>query len=197
MAACEADSSLDATAILSTPIQFFASQHILISCGTVPVDPLARKIATLRDTKHGIIQLPKGRKNVDEDLLTAALRETYEETGLRFEPLPLKMATRATPVVALADGEDPGLTEGIECCEVSSVCVYPCKWTGAFKMVFWFAAKGRVGDEQVKGTMEPWEEDCEVEWVDAQEAAGRMSTDGDAKAVEKVLEDMRRTGYDI
>ncbi|KAH7019169.1 hypothetical protein EDB80DRAFT_869842 [Ilyonectria destructans] len=201
MAACEANLDYSPAEILKTKQQYFPSQHMMISCGCVPVDPVARKIAILRDTVYNLIQLPKGRKNIGEDLLATALRETYEETGVRFSALPLKVATRATPtremVGSFVPGENPDVTDALFNCEVSSVCSYPCIYTGAFKVVFWFAAQGDSAGVPVEVTKESWEENVIMEWVNAREAAEVMSARADGDVIEKVLVDMRNSGYDI
>ncbi|KAK2752921.1 nudix domain-containing protein [Colletotrichum kahawae] len=201
MAACEANPNASRSLFLRTPQRHYPSQHLLISCGTVPVDPVARKIAVLHDIADHTVWLPKGRKEIGEDLLATALRETREETGLQVEALPLKVATRATPDPKLQGtfpvGENPDVTDGLENCEASSVCVYPCVFTGALKIVFWFAARVDVGD--VPGDVErvPWDENMRLEWVEAREAAGMMAFKADGEVVEKVLDDMTKSGYDI
>ena len=90
-----------------------------------------------------------------------------------------------------------GLTEGLVNCEPSSVCVYRCQQTHSFKMIFWFAAKGDCTAKQDASTREAWEQGFELEWVEARDAAARMSDEADGKVIEKVLADMRNTGYDI
>lgn len=181
---------------------FIPAETLMISCGCVPVDYMRKKIAIIYDCNSGYTQLPKGRKNIHEDLHATAIRETCEETGLEFSPLPLNNATRATPTAdmcrngTLTVGPN-GLTTGLVNCEPSSVCVYRCRDTQAFKLVFWFAAQGDSTAKPDDSTREAWEEGFEVEWVEAREAAARMSAEADGRVIEKVLADMRNTGYDI
>ncbi|KAJ3498880.1 hypothetical protein NLG97_g772 [Lecanicillium saksenae] len=183
--------------------RFIPADQLMISCGCVPVDIAMKKVAIIYDHVSGYTQLPKGRKNIHEDLHTTAVRETCEETGLEFHALPLKTATRATPTAEMMREDSSlsvgpnGLTEGFINCEASSVCVYRCRDTGAFKMVFWFAAQGDCTAKPDAHTREAWEEGFEIEWVDAKDAASRMSDEADGKVIEKVLTDMRNTGYDI
>ncbi|TQV93384.1 NUDIX hydrolase domain-containing protein [Cordyceps javanica] len=183
--------------------RFIPAEFLMISCGCVPVDPRARKIAIIYDRDSGYTQLPKGRKNIHEDLHATAIRETCEETGLEFHPLPLKNTTRATPSDSMMLEDKTltvgpnGLTEGLVNCEPSSVCVYRCRQTHSFKMIFWFAAKGDCTAKQDASTREAWEQGFELEWVEARDAAARMSDEADGKVIEKVLADMRNTGYDI
>lgn len=213
MASSEATPSNDTTRI--TNKSFFPSHSFMISCGCIGIDIPRQKIAVLRDTStkpspplsgdssssssSSYIHLPKGRKNISEDLLATALREGYEETGVVFTALPLRVATRATPLPTDGGGggENPGLTTEVLNCEASSVATRLYADTGVWKMVFWFAAQGDSSVEPVLGTKEPWEEHHVLEWVDASEAAGLMTFEDDAEAVRKVLADVRRTGYVI
>lgn len=183
--------------------RFIPAQDLMISCGCVPVDPVAKKIAIIYDPQSGYTQLPKGRKNIHEDLHATAIRETCEETGLNFSPLPLTFTTRATPSAELLQADSSltvtptGVTKGVANCEPSSVCVYRCRSTNALKMVFWFAAQGSCEDKPNTEGRESWEESFQVEWVNAKDASSRMDTAADASVIEKVLTDMRNSGYDI
>ncbi|EFY85260.1 NUDIX domain-containing protein [Metarhizium acridum CQMa 102] len=81
--------------------RFTPSQGALVCGGCVIIDPTLRKVAFIHDPSTGINQLPKGRKNIGEDIHAAALREAREETGLHVAPLPLKGLTRATPTAQM------------------------------------------------------------------------------------------------
>lgn len=86
---------------INDAMTFTPSERCTISCGTVCVDPRTSKVLIIFNRRLGIWQLPKGRKNIGEDLQSAALRETYEETGVRADLLPLKIRTRSTtPYIA-------------------------------------------------------------------------------------------------
>lgn len=179
---------------------FFPSQSFTIRCGCIPIDPTARKIAIIRQTSRSKpIHLPRGTKNINEDLLTAALRESYEETGIPFHPLPLKIATRAWPTARLnfEDGVDPDVAEDVLNCEPSSVCVEEVEGTGRVKIVFWFAARGDAGVSGESVGRDPWVHGMEVLWVGYREAVEMMTWESDKRVIEKVLEDMRNSGYDV
>lgn len=181
--------------------RFVSSDNLMISCGCVPIDLKLRKIAILHDINTGVTQLPKGRKNIGEDLHKAALRETCEETGIQFDELPLRISTRATPTKEMeAEGVPShmaGITRGITNCEPSSVCVYRCESTLAFKIVFWFAAQGDSTSIPNSDTKEAWETNLKLEWVDAQVASSKMTFEADGNVIKKVLMDMRNSGYAI
>lgn len=206
------DPSASAEVFLSVPQQFIPSHDLIISCGCVIVDPVARTVAILHDRSVNITQLPKGRKNIGESHSDAALREAYEETGVKCKPLPLLVPTRATVPAAHATLElNPSentpdvasqtdnidVTDTVINTEPVAICTYPCVFTGAFKLVFWYAAAADSTAAPDPGTKEPWEADLELTWAPAREAGARMTFAADGEVVGKVLADMRRSGYDI
>ncbi len=69
--------------------------------------------------------------------------------------------------------------------------------TQSSELLFWFAAKGDSKAKPDDSTREAWEEGLEIEWAEAREAAARISAEADGRAIEKVLADMRNTGYDV
>lgn len=73
----------------------------------------------------------------------------------------------------------------------------PVHLHGALKMVFWFAS--RASERQAPDEVEqvPWDASVRLEWVDTKKAAVLMTFMAGEQVVEKVLEDLRDSGYDI
>lgn len=174
--------------------RFYPSHKFITSCGTVTVDLRLRCVLLIYNRRHRIHQLPKGRKNIGEDLLAAALRETREETDVVVRSVPLQIRTRATP--ADAPPGAPEITEETDSTEPVAVCHYPDPCSGAMKIVFYFVAEGRCGlsPEDRTGVDRG---KFEVVWVDFDEAAGRLAFKEDGMVVTKALEDLRSSGYDV
>ncbi|KAJ0163023.1 hypothetical protein CTA2_3631 [Colletotrichum tanaceti] len=174
--------------------KFFPSHKFIISCGTVTVDMRARRILLIYNKRHRIYQLPKGRKNIGEDLLAAALRETREETGVEARSVALRLRTRATR--AGGPPESPEVSEEVADTEPVAVCHYPDPASGAMKMVFYFVAEGScdlaqegwTGEDRIK---------FDVVWVEIAAAADMLAFKEDGMVVDKALEDLRASGYDI
>ncbi|KAL2757809.1 hypothetical protein ACRALDRAFT_2099721 [Sodiomyces alcalophilus JCM 7366] len=192
----------------------------MISAGTVTVDLGTKQVLLVFNKRQGVYQLPKGRKDIGEDLLACAVRETLEETGVHVTPLALKVATRATvargeendekrekekprgKVDGRGDGhvEDgipgEGLTVERYNHEAAACCQYMDLETKAMKMIFYYAATGdsRAEPRALQG---PDEGLFENVWSSVDEAAERLTFKEDGQIVKKVLADMRRSGYDI
>ncbi|GAW16430.1 hypothetical protein ANO14919_058570 [Xylariales sp. No.14919] len=104
---------------------YHKSDDIIVSCGTVTInkaDGPCPKVLVVYNNRIGIFQLPKGRKDIGEGYLDAAIRETTEETGIAVRPLRLRFGSRSTPPrLATATGataygsEDPstGVTRSL------------------------------------------------------------------------------------
>ncbi|OHE96460.1 NUDIX domain-containing protein [Colletotrichum orchidophilum] len=174
--------------------KFYPSNKFIISCGTVTIDMRARRVLLIYNKRHHIYQMPKGRKDIGEDFLAAALRETREETGVAVKPVTLRLSTRATP--AGGPSGAPEVSDEITNTEPIAVCHYPDPATGAMKMVFYFVAEGNcdlgpegwTGEDRVK---------FDVSWVDVEDAANKLAFKEDGMVVTKALEDLRNSGYDI
>lgn len=207
-------------------MSFHPSEATTISCGTVTIDPAKQKLLLIWNKKLKIYQLPKGRKNIGEDMLSAAIRETYEETGVRTTPWRLKIATRATPPsdhshsaddTARADeqlksqqakgndcrdgpSESSGceITEGQLSTEFLGCCRYPDPQSSipTMKVVFFFAATADSTLPRGPGAQEDWEK-LEMIWTSTSEAAAMLRFKAEAAIVRKALEDVRKSGYSV
>ncbi|KAI1352703.1 hypothetical protein F5Y01DRAFT_303871 [Xylaria sp. FL0043] len=141
---------------------YHKSDEIIVSCGTVTIskaeDPNP-KVLVVYNNRIGIYQLPKGRKDIGEGYLDAAIRETTEETGIAVCPLRLRFASRLTPPrLATATGvttcgpEDPstGVTSSLS---NEMIGVNPDPATGAWRNIHWYAAKPCDGLERDEACM--------------------------------------------
>ncbi|KAK3310780.1 NUDIX hydrolase domain-like protein [Chaetomium strumarium] len=172
-----------------------------MSCGTVTIDPHQAKVLVIWNNRLKLYQLPKGRRNINESMLAAALRETHEETGLRVTPLKLDIATRATlPKTQRADTSQkpPNITEGYPSTEFVGACLYPDPQseTEALKIVYFFAATARCTDKPDSGTQEEWEK-LDAKWIPLSEVDSTLRFGAEVLTVKKTVEDMRRSGYTI
>ncbi|EJT70751.1 hypothetical protein GGTG_11774 [Gaeumannomyces tritici R3-111a-1] len=95
---------------------FTPSERQTVSCGAVAIDLRRGRILSLYNKKLGIAQLPKGRKQIGEGHIGAAIRETLEESGVRVRPLPLKVCTRssAAPLEQQSQHRERQLPAGVD-----------------------------------------------------------------------------------
>ncbi len=170
-----------------------------MSCGTVTVDARRGMVLVVWNNRLKLYQLPKGRRNLNESMLSAALRETYEETGLHVTPLCLDIATRATlPRTANSDTtkKPPNITEGHPSNEFVGACFYPDPQseTEALKIVYFFAATAECTDTPNAGTQEDWEK-LDAKWIPLSEVSGTLRFAAEVEVVMKAVADMKRSGY--
>ncbi|KAK5662922.1 hypothetical protein OQA88_6334 [Cercophora sp. LCS_1] len=177
---------------------FHPADAFVMSCGTVTIDLQRGLILLIWNKKLQAYQLPKGRRNIDENMWSAALRETYEETGYLVRPLRLKIATRATPPAAEKTTDNPQITEGRISTEILGICIYPDPQSDApaLKMVFYYVATADSTATPAVGTQENHEK-LEASWVPVAEAAAKLRFQGEKAVVLKALDDIRKTGYTI
>ncbi|KAJ2973298.1 hypothetical protein NQ176_g6689 [Zarea fungicola] len=152
------------------------SDSFVISCGTVTVDLVASKVLLIRTRKTNECYLPKGRKDIDESLHAAAIRETYEETGVLARTLPVKIVTRATTAAGRAI--HAGAQNVTEPFAVSQRIT-----NGVRKIIFWFVA---VADSTVvpnEGTQQADEDFLSV-WVAFEAVGSTLDFEDDIRVAE-------------
>jgi 8-oxo-dGTP pyrophosphatase MutT (NUDIX family) len=160
------------------------SPNFVLTAGTVLFrrSPHGLQVCILHHLTKGHWLLPKGRKDRNESVEAAALRETFEETGYPCRFLSnLKMWTRAPPaganvkdVVALA----PNAKEPFA---VTMRTVRP----GNVKFTWWYIAEP-TGAPKQEGT-QTQSESFASEFFDVEIALRRLTFASDRKVVEKAL----------
>ncbi|OAA49133.1 AvaB protein [Beauveria brongniartii RCEF 3172] len=154
------------------------SDGFVISCGTVTVDIAESRVLLIRSRGTGEYYLPKGRKDVHESLEDAALRETWEETGVRAQLLPVCITTRATPSAAAgAAGADPAS------CVTEPMAVAQRVTDGVLKIIFWFVAAADSAAAPEEG-MQQEGEDFEALWVGWDKVRSTLTFEDDWRIAE-------------
>jgi ADP-ribose pyrophosphatase YjhB (NUDIX family) len=182
-------------------MSFRPASALGMSCGTVTIDPRHAMVLVIWNNRLKLYQLPKGRRNLNESMLSAALRETYEETGVRVTPLQLDVATRATPpkkANADTSQKPPNITEGHPSNESIGACLYPDPQseTEALKIVYFFAATAEYTAARDSGTQEEWEK-LDAKWIPLSEVPSTLRFEAEVRAVTKTVADMKKSGYTI
>ncbi len=129
------------------------------------------QICILHHKKTGDFVLPKGRKDVNESLEHAGLRETFEETGYACEPLPCTLFTRA-PNPELYTGLEPHVEP--KCTEPFTI-TFRTQRDGCAKVIFWYLMRVASNSAPVvQGSQMP-NEDFEPVFLDAREAVRKLT----------------------
>ncbi|KAI1130034.1 hypothetical protein F5Y10DRAFT_263612 [Nemania abortiva] len=186
---------------------YHRSDEIIVSCGTVTINKAegpCPKVLAVYNNRIGIYQLPKGRKDIGEEYLDAAIRETVEETGIAVRPLRLRFGSRSTPPrsattkeTTICSPEDPstGVTRSLS---NEVIGVNPDPATGAWRNIHWYAAKPCDGTERDEACM-PIPDDRDkfsTFWFSETEALARLKLDDEKFMVRVAFEYTRNMSTD-
>jgi 8-oxo-dGTP pyrophosphatase MutT (NUDIX family) len=154
----------------------FFSDEFAISCGTVTIDVRESKVLLIHMRKNGEYMLPKGRKDVGESLEATALRETYEETGIKAQLLPVAIDSQATST----QGQDrpKAITEPI--------AVSQRMTQGGLKIIFWYVGVADSTIPPVEGTQQE-NESFQTVWVKFDEVESIISWEDDRRVAMKAV----------
>eukprot|EP00924_Labyrinthula_sp_SR-Ha-C_P000982 snap_masked-scaffold_7-processed-gene-9.41-mRNA-1 protein AED:1.00 eAED:1.00 QI:0/-1/0/0/-1/1/1/0/304 len=166
----------------------YFSNEFVTSCGSVLFNLSQKRIVIVENRKKdGSVEfvLPKGRKNVGEDVQDAALRETFEETGYPCELFPLLMETRATETTDLEDlvREKKNISEPFCICTRTNI-------KSGMKLIFWYISK--VTGKYVSNTQMQNEDLSPVE-LPYMEAIEKLSFQDEKNMVEKAIKLVSKT----
>jgi len=173
------------------PQKLYLADHFVVAAGSVlfrrsPENVL--EICLLFEKIKSEWLLPKGRKDQGESIETAALRETFEETGYKCELMPIRMATRA-PAPGI-NGEDTVVAaDGIT--EPFATTVRDVGPERGVKIIWWYITRLKEGvTEKVENTQTEWEQFVSS-FVEADAAVSRLTYEDDRTLVRKALEIVR------
>jgi len=152
---------------------FYPSDRFVISCGTVPLDLTHKKVLLVRLRSTNEFLLPKGRKDANECLKSAAARETYEETGYPTTILPLNVPTRATNRTGDKEHTEPiAITQRVT--------------DGVMKIIFWYAASV-VSQSLPEQDTQQEGEDFESVWMDCGQALAALTFADDREVAQLAI----------
>ncbi|KAK4162458.1 NUDIX hydrolase domain-like protein [Cladorrhinum sp. PSN259] len=177
----------------------YPAHMFVMSCGCVVFDLGRGLVLIIYNTRLGIFQIPKGRRNIGESMIDAAFRETYEETGLRVERLAVTMSTRASLPRGNRGTEKVEVVE----CEIDNEpfasCTYPCpqaETPGVQKTTYYFPATCDSTSERDLGTQEEHEH-LEPQWIPISKAAEMLTFKAEVGVIDLAVDCVRKSGYTI
>jgi 8-oxo-dGTP pyrophosphatase MutT (NUDIX family) len=165
----------------------YDAEHFVESVGAIAIKTSTRKICLIHYVERDEWLLAKGRRNVGESRLEAALREIKEETGYSCRILPLTMTTRAPPAVETGDCPDePRVHKGV--CEPFMFTCRHLEEGCAVKLIWWYIA---AIDETA--AVECGEEQFNVRLFDFEEALCMLTFENDRQIVRKAIQVFENT----
>ncbi|EEU47046.1 uncharacterized protein NECHADRAFT_92100 [Fusarium vanettenii 77-13-4] len=169
----------------STDKSLHFSNQFVISCGTVSLDLERSKVLLVRCRRRGECMLPKGRKDIDESLEETALRETFEETGIRVQLLPVDINSLATLPSSIKTEDRPeAVTEPIAVTQRTTR-------QGILKIIFWYVAAADSTTVPEEGTQQE-NEDFDPVWSDFDNVGSTLSFDEDRSIAEAAIAAVQR-----
>ncbi|KAG8665544.1 hypothetical protein FPOAC1_010341 [Fusarium poae] len=160
----------------------FFSDQFGISCGTVTIDVPRSKVLLIYYRKTGEYMLPKGRKDIGENLQETALRETFEETGIKAQILPVPI----TSVATTPQGRDrpSKITEPIAVSQRVDK-------NSVLKIMFWYVATADSTIAPKQGTQQEGE-DFDPVWVSFGDVESTVSWEDDRLIVSKAVDAVQK-----
>ena len=162
----------------------FLSGDFVPCSGTVPVDVEKGLVLLLYYRRKKEILLPKGRKDIGENLQSAAVRETFEESGYSCQLVPHTLPTKASDTRPGSTSNDYNSSNGHP--HTEPIAVQQRVSNGVHKIIFWYLAKA---DSSVKWTLDTQDdnEDFEPRWIPIDKAVDSMSYPDDRCVVSQAL----------
>jgi len=174
------------------PTEQFPASNFATCGGSILIDSTCEplKICLLRRiTRDERVEwvLPKGHKDRGEDVIQAAVRETYEESGYPCQLLPLNVTTLA-PAAGQQTPAPPAL---VPRCEEPFMFTLRRYKDTSVKLISWFVTV-RTGADKVNGTQMATE-NFESAFFGVDEALERATFQTDREVIAAAVELVRAT----
>lgn len=175
--------------------RFRTSQHtseqLVESAGAIVFRLSTQQVCLLHLLPRDEYVLAKGRRNVGETRVEAALREVREETGFCCRLLPVTMGSRAPPAVETEPFVDVLRTYS-NVTEPFSLQIRHLETQGDVKLIWWYIAA--IDEDQVENRDRPGEEQFNVEFYGYEEALKKLTFQMDRDMVQRAI-DMVKASY--
>jgi 8-oxo-dGTP pyrophosphatase MutT (NUDIX family) len=157
-----------------------SADQFVVSAGSVLFDispqPDTLRICIVHSRTKDEWLLPKGRKDRGESIQSAAVRETFEETGYQCVLFPVNLQTRAT--IPGVDHEDRPQLEPLSL-EPIAVTIRHISETNV-KIIWWFVTQVDLeGGAVQREDTHMASEDFEATFFDVEDAIEKLTFSGD------------------
>lgn len=174
--------------------RFSTSQHtseqLVESAGAIVFRLSTQEVCLLHLLPRDEYVLAKGRRNVGESRVEAALREVREETGYCCRLLPVTMKSRAPPAVETEPFGDVLRTHS-NITEPFSLQIRHLETEGDVKLIWWFIAA--VDVDKAPNKDRPGEEKFNVEFHAYEEVVKKLTFQMDRDMVQRAIDTVKAT----
>ena len=162
----------------------YTSNNFVESAGVIPFHLAKKQLCLIYHPAREEWLLAKGRRNCGESRHQAALREVYEETGLRCRLLPVTMPTRAPLAIEVSQSPDVSSTYD-RITEPFTVTIRQLEGGSQVKIIYWYI--GYIDDE-VEGDNVAPEDQFRIGWFGWEEALQKLTYSLDRDLVRTAIE---------
>jgi len=173
-----------------TSLQLYAHEFVE-SAGAIVFNLQTKQICVIHHRTKNEYLLPKGRRNVGESRIQAAVREVHEETGWHCLPLSVSMLTRAPPTQE--ESYSPDVAQVRETVGDPFAVSIREEEGGGRKLIWWYIT--RVDENRAKDQGSEVDSHFESLFVPYGEAVKMLSYQTDRELVQRAIQIVQNTAF--